>query len=82
MKVEDLLDFVCKAAWTALIAACAAYATVAFIRFLKTEPRPIVPERIEVVIAGTDDGKPAPDQKRIGQKIGAGIVGNSAGDIE
>ena len=74
MKVDDLLDFVCKVAWTALIGACAAYATVAFVRFLKSEPRPAVPERIEVVIAGKDDGKPAPDQKRIGH----GIAGNSA----
>ena len=79
VKVEDLLDFVCKVAWTALIGACAAYATVAFVRFLKTEPRPVVPERIEVVIVGQDKETPKPDHQRIGQKIGIGVVGNAAG---
>lgn len=60
MKVDDLLDFVCKVAWTALIGACAAYAAVAFVRFLKSEPRPAVPERIEVVIVGQDKETPKP----------------------
>ena len=78
MKVEDLLDFVCKVAWTALIGACAAYAAVAFVRFLKSEPRPAVPERIEVVIVGQDKETPKPEHQRIGQKIGIGVVGNSA----
>ena len=78
MKVDDLLDFVCKVAWTALIGACAAYAAVAFVRFLKSEPRPAVPERIEVVIVGQDKETPKPDHQRIGQKIGIGIAGNSA----
>ena len=77
MKVEDLLDFVCKVAWTVLIVTAAGYAAISFVRFIKTEPRPIVPERIEVVIAGQDQEKPNPN---IGQKIGAAVVGQGVSE--
>ena len=75
MKVEDLLDFVCKVAWTVLIGMAAAYATLSFVRFLKTEPRPIVPERIEIVLVGQDNEPVKPDQKSIGKTIGSAVVG-------
>lgn len=79
MKVEDLLDFICKVAWTVLIVTAAAYATMSFVKFIKAEPRPIVPERIEVVITGQEQAKPEPD-KAIGQKIGAAVVGQGVSE--
>lgn len=75
MKVEDLLDFICKVAWTVLIVTAAAYATMSFVKFIKAEPRPIVPERIEVVITGQEQPKP-----NIGQKIGAAVVGQGVSE--